>query len=65
MSGGLSNFSFSFRGKDVIREAMHSVFLYHAIQVHTSNGLDPHICYSNEKKPQVQTFQVRFTAHKP
>ena len=35
VSGGLSNFSFSFRGKDVIREAMHSVFLYHAIQVLT------------------------------
>jgi 5-methyltetrahydrofolate--homocysteine methyltransferase len=36
ISGGLSNFSFSFRGKDSIREAMHSVFLYHAIQ----NGMD-------------------------
>ena len=33
VSGGLSNFSFSFRGLDTIREAMHSVFLYHAIQV--------------------------------
>ena len=33
MSGGLSNLSFSFRGMDVIREAMHGVFLYHAIQV--------------------------------
>lgn len=33
VSGGLSNFSFSFRGMDVVREAMHSVFLYHAIQV--------------------------------
>ena len=35
ISGGLSNFSFSFRGKDAIREAMHSVFLFHAIQVST------------------------------
>ncbi|PKM52918.1 MAG: methionine synthase, partial [Firmicutes bacterium HGW-Firmicutes-5] len=35
-SGGLSNLSFSFRGNDTIREAMHSVFLYHAIKV----GLD-------------------------
>ncbi|MDX1454254.1 MAG: vitamin B12 dependent-methionine synthase activation domain-containing protein, partial [Gammaproteobacteria bacterium] len=34
-SGGLSNVSFSFRGNDAVREAMHSVFLYHAIQ----NGL--------------------------
>jgi len=32
ISGGLSNLSFSFRGLEVIREAMHSVFLYHAIK---------------------------------
>ena len=32
ISGGLSNVSFSFRGQDQIREAIHSVFLYHAIQ---------------------------------
>jgi 5-methyltetrahydrofolate--homocysteine methyltransferase len=36
ISGGISNLSFSFRGNDAIREAMHSVFLYHAIK----NGLD-------------------------
>ncbi len=35
-SGGVSNISFSFRGNNVIREAMHSVFLYHAIEA----GLD-------------------------
>jgi 5-methyltetrahydrofolate--homocysteine methyltransferase len=35
-SGGISNLSFSFRGNDVVREAMHSSFLYHAI----SAGLD-------------------------
>ena len=35
-SGGLSNVSFSFRGNNAVREAMHSVFLYHAIQA----GLD-------------------------
>lgn len=35
-SGGISNLSFSFRGNNTIREAMHSVFLYHAI----SAGLD-------------------------
>ena len=33
VSGGLSNFSFSFRGMNVVREAMHSIFLYHAIKV--------------------------------
>jgi 5-methyltetrahydrofolate--homocysteine methyltransferase len=32
VSGGVSNISFSFRGMDVVREAMHSVFLYHAIK---------------------------------
>ena len=32
VSGGVSNVSFSFRGNDSVREAMHSVFLYHAIQ---------------------------------
>jgi 5-methyltetrahydrofolate--homocysteine methyltransferase len=32
ISGGLSNVSFSFRGNDIVREAMHSAFLYHAIQ---------------------------------
>ena len=37
VSGGVSNFSFSFRGKERIREAMHSVFLYHAIQVFCCN----------------------------
>lgn len=36
VSGGISNLSFSFRGNNYIREAMHAVFLYHAIQ----NGLD-------------------------
>jgi 5-methyltetrahydrofolate--homocysteine methyltransferase len=35
-SGGLSNMSFSFRGNNAVREAMHSVFLYHAIKA----GLD-------------------------
>jgi 5-methyltetrahydrofolate--homocysteine methyltransferase len=36
VSGGISNVSFSFRGNNVVREAMHSVFLYHAIRA----GLD-------------------------
>ena len=36
VSGGVSNLSFSFRGNNFIREAMHAVFLYHAIQ----NGMD-------------------------
>ena len=36
VSGGVSNVSFSFRGNDTVREAMHSAFLYHAIK----NGMD-------------------------
>ena len=36
VSGGISNLSFSFRGNDTVREAIHSVFLYHAIRA----GLD-------------------------
>jgi 5-methyltetrahydrofolate--homocysteine methyltransferase len=36
VSGGVSNVSFSFRGNEVVREAMHTVFLYHAIK----NGMD-------------------------
>lgn len=36
VSGGVSNVSFSFRGNNVVREAMHAAFLYHAI----SNGMD-------------------------
>ncbi|HET7201806.1 MAG TPA: methionine synthase [Steroidobacteraceae bacterium] len=39
VSGGVSNVSFSFRGNDVVREAMHSVFLYHAIHAGMSMGI--------------------------
>ncbi len=39
VSGGVSNVSFSFRGNDVVREAMHSVFLYHAIQAGMNMGI--------------------------
>ncbi len=38
-SGGISNVSFSFRGNDVLREAMHSVFLYYAIAAGLSMGI--------------------------
>ena len=39
ISGGVSNLSFSFRGNDVVREAMHSVFLYHAIRAGMDMGI--------------------------
>ena len=39
ISGGVSNVSFSFRGNNTIREAIHSVFLYHAIEAGLSMGI--------------------------
>ncbi|QJW91077.1 methionine synthase [Spirosoma taeanense] len=39
VSGGVSNISFSFRGNDVVREAMHSAFLYHAIRAGLDMGI--------------------------
>ena len=39
VSGGVSNLSFSFRGNDVVREALHAVFLYHAIKAGMDMGI--------------------------
>ena len=39
VSGGISNVSFSFRGNDAIREAIHTVFLYHAIRAGLTMGI--------------------------
>lgn len=39
VSGGVSNLSFSFRGKEAIRQAMHSVFLFHTIKVGMDMGI--------------------------
>ncbi len=39
VSGGISNLSFSFRGNNVVREAMHSAFLYHAIKAGLDMGI--------------------------
>ncbi len=39
VSGGISNVSFSFRGNNVVREAMHSAFLYHAIKAGLDMGI--------------------------
>ncbi len=39
VSGGISNLSFSFRGNNYVREAMHSVFLYHAIKAGLDMGI--------------------------
>ena len=47
VSGGVSNLSFSFRGNEKVRQAMHSVFLYHAIQA----GLDMAIVNAGQITP--------------
>ena len=39
ISGGISNVSFSFRGNDLVREAIHAVFLYHSIQAGLTMGI--------------------------
>ncbi len=39
VSGGVSNLSFSFRGNDAVREAMHTAFLYHAVKAGMSMGI--------------------------
>ena len=39
VSGGISNVSFSFRGNNAVREAMHSAFLYHAIRAGLDMGI--------------------------
>ncbi|MEJ8804374.1 methionine synthase [Pontibacter sp. H249] len=39
VSGGVSNLSFSFRGNDLVREAMHTIFLYHAVKAGMDMGI--------------------------
>ena len=39
MSGGVSNISFSFRGNDAVREAIHTAFLYHAVRAGMTMGI--------------------------
>lgn len=50
ISGGVSNVSFSFRGNNAVREAIHSVFLYHAI----ANGMDMGIVNAGALEPYDQ-----------
>jgi len=57
VSGGVSNLSFGFRGVNVIREAMHSVFLFHAIQA----GMDMGIVNAGMLQVYDDIPKVRFT----
>ena len=55
VSGGVSNLSFSFRGNNYIREAMHAVFLYHAIQAGMDFGIvNPSTKVTYEDIPEEQ-----------
>lgn len=60
VSGGVSNLSFSFRGNNYIREAMHAVFLYHAINAGMDFGIinpSSKITYSDIPKDQLQIIE--------
>jgi 5-methyltetrahydrofolate--homocysteine methyltransferase len=58
VSGGVSNISFSFRGNDHVREAMHSVFLYHAIKAGMDMGIvnAGQLVVYDEIEPQLRTL---------
>ncbi|HEX7775202.1 MAG TPA: vitamin B12 dependent-methionine synthase activation domain-containing protein, partial [Parvibaculum sp.] len=57
VSGGVSNISFSFRGNEPVREAMHSVFLYHAIQAGMDMGIvnAGQLAIYDEIEPELRT----------
>lgn len=60
VSGGVSNLSFSFRGNTYLREAMHSVFLYHAIQAGMDMGIvnpSTAVLYEDIPKEQLQLIE--------
>ena len=60
ISGGVSNLSFSFRGNNYIREAMHAVFLYHAIQKGMDFGIvnpSTKVIYSNIPQEQLDVIE--------
>lgn len=58
VSGGVSNLSFSFRGNDHVREAMHAVFLYHAIRAGMDMGIvnAGQLVVYDEIEPELKTM---------
>src|SRR5205085_10955978 len=58
ISGGVSNVSFSFRGNETVREAMHSVFLYHAIKAGMDMGIvnAGQLVVYDEIEPELRTL---------
>ena len=60
VSGGVSNLSFSFRGNNYLREAMHAVFLYHAIKAGMDFGIvnpSTRVVYNDIPKVQLQVIE--------
>ena len=60
VSGGVSNLSFSFRGNNYIREAMHAVFLYHAIQAGMDFGIvnpSTKVLYTDIPEEQLEVIE--------
>ena len=60
VSGGVSNLSFSFRGNNYIREAMHAVFLYHAIQAGMDFGIvnpSTKVAYADIPRQQLEVLE--------
>ena len=60
VSGGVSNLSFSFRGNNYLREAMHAVFLYHAIQAGMDFGIvnpSSKVTYDDIPKEQLEIIE--------
>ena len=60
VSGGVSNLSFAFRGNNYIREAMHAVFLYHAIQAGMDFGIvnpSSKVAYDDIPKDQLEVLE--------
>ena len=68
VSGGVSNLSFSFRGNNYIREAMHAVFLYHAIQAGMDFGIvNPatKVTYDDIPEEQIKVIEDAILYGKP
>ena len=68
VSGGVSNLSFSFRGNNYIREAMHAVFLYHAIQAGMDFGIvnpSTKVLYSDIPEKQLEAIEDVILNRKP
>ena len=68
VSGGVSNLSFSFRGNNYIREAMHAVFLYHAIQKGMDFGIvnpSTKVAYTDIPQDQLEVIEDVVLNRKP